>query len=292
MEKKSVSLVLSSGGARGIAHIGVIEELKEQGFEIKSIAGSSMGAVVAGIYSMGFLREYKEWLLSLQKTDILNLMDFTFSKSGLIKGEKVFKTMQTFIPDKKIEDLQIPYVAIATDIMNEKEVVIDKGSVYEAMRASTAIPTVFKPFNKDDVILVDGGVLNPLPLNRVKRFPGDILVAVDVYADIPFENERSKNEKKKEKRNISSGLKISAKLKIIDKHKKEQQKPGYLKLIDYATRAMIFKLSEMSAELYKPDIIIKISRHAGNTFDFYKAGELIEIGRKAARRSIEKYLRL
>ncbi len=287
MKKKKVALVLSSGGARGIAHIGVIEELEAQGFEISSVAGSSMGSVVAGVYTAGYINEYKDWLLSLKRSDVLNLMDFTFSKNGLIKGEKVFKTMQTFIPDKNIEDCNIPYAAVATDILNEKEIVFTKGSIYEAMRASTAIPTIFKPVNKEHVILVDGGVLNPLPLNRVKRTEGDILVAVDVYADIPFENQKKKENIVIPKKN---SLNINTKLKLIDNHKKELRKPGYLKLIDYATRAMIFKMSEMSVQLYKPDILITISRHAGNTFDFYKAEELIELGRKAAKKSIDNFI--
>ncbi len=293
MKNKPVSLVLSSGGARGIAHIGVIEELESQGFEIKSIAGSSMGAVVAGVYAMGCLGDYKKWLLSLKKTDVLNLMDFTFSKSGLIKGEKVFKTMQEFIPDKNIENLDIPFAAIATDIINEKEIIFESGSVYDAMRASTAIPTVFTPVKNENTILVDGGVLNPLPLNRVKRTPGDILVAVDVYADIPFTEEKEDTKKQKSSnklKKLNNQLNISAKLKIIDSHKKDKRKLGYLKLIDYATRAMIFKLSEMSVQLYKPDILIQISRRSGSTFDFYKAEELIEIGRKAAKESLNKYI--
>ncbi len=290
MKKQAVSLVLSSGGARGIAHIGVIEEIEAQGFEIKSVAGSSMGSVIAGVYAMGCLEKYKEWLLSLKKTDVLNLMDFTFSKSGLIKGEKVFKAMQEFIPDKKIEDLGIPFTAVATDIINEKEVIFTKGSIYEAMRASTAIPTIFKPVNKDDVILVDGGVLNPLPLDRVERSEGDILVAVDVYADIPFEENKENKTSERKKNIINPPLNISKKLKLIDNHKKDLRKPGYLKLIDYATRAMIFKLSEMSVQLHKPDILIQISRHSGNTFDFYKAEELIEIGREAARKSIDNFI--
>ncbi|RLD52773.1 MAG: patatin [Bacteroidetes bacterium] len=287
MKKQPISLVLSSGGARGIAHIGVIEELEKQGYEIKSVAGSSMGSVVAGVYAAGYLKEFKEWLLNLKRANVLNLMDFTFSKNGLIKGEKVFRTMQTFIPDKLIEDCNIPYAAVATDILNEKEIVFTEGSMYEALRASTAIPTIFKPVNKEHVILVDGGVLNPLPLNRVKRTEGDLLVAVDVYADIPYEENKKEKNQENKRRIISAGLNINAKLKLIDTHKKELRKPGYLKLIDYATRAMIFKMSEMSMQLYKPDILITISRHAGNTFDFFKAEELIELGRKAARKSLE-----
>ena len=246
-----------------------------------------MGAVVAGVYAAGYLKEFKEWLLNLKRANVLNLMDFTFSKNGLIKGEKVFRTMQTFIPDKNIEDCNIPYTAVATDILNEKEVVFTEGSMYEALRASTAIPTIFKPVNKEHVILVDGGVLNPLPLNRVKRTEGDLLVAVDVYADIPYEEKKKEKDQETKRRILSPGLNINAKLKLIDTHKKELRKPGYLKLIDYATRAMIFKMSEMSVQLYKPDILITISRHAGNTFDFYKAEELIELGRKSAKKSLE-----
>ncbi|MCF6185481.1 MAG: patatin-like phospholipase family protein [Bacteroidales bacterium] len=288
MEKQSIALVLSSGGARGIAHIGVIEELEEQGFKITSVAGSSMGSVIAGVYAMGSMQIYKDWLLTLKRTDVLNLTDFTFSKSGLIKGEKVFKTMQKFIPDKNIEDLKIPFTAVATDILNEREVVFSEGSIYDAMRASTAIPTVFKPVKSNNTILVDGGVLNPLPLNQIKRNPGDLLVAVDVYADIPIEHMKNKTDIVKNKF-LNKHLNISTLLKLIDSHKKDQRKIGYLKLIDYATRTMVFKLSEMALELYKPDIIINISRHSGKTFDFYKSEELIEIGRKAARKSIENF---
>lgn len=289
MKKQKVSLVLSSGGARGIAHIGVIEELQKYGFEIASVAGSSMGAVVAAVYAAGYLDEYKEWLLNLKRTDVLNLMDFTFSKNGLIKGEKVFKTMKTIIPDKNIEDCNIPYTAVATDILNEREVIFTEGSIYEAMRASTAIPTIFKPVNKDNVILVDGGVLNPLPLDKVKRTEDDLLVAVDVYADIPFEKENEKENLTVKKRIAESGLNINKRLKLIDKFKKDLRKPGYLKLIDYATRSMIFRISEMTIQLYKPDILIQISRNSGTTFDFYKAEELIEVGRKAAEKAILEY---
>ncbi|NOZ33697.1 MAG: patatin [Chlorobi bacterium] len=290
MEKQNIALVLSSGGARGVAHIGVIEELEAQGFKITSVAGSSMGSVIAGVYAMESMHVYKNWLLTLKRTDVLNLMDFTFSKSGLIKGEKVFKAMQEFIPDKNIEDLKISFTAVATDILNEKEVVFSEGSIYDAMRASTAIPTVFKPVKSNNTILVDGGVLNPLPLNRIKRNSGDLLVAVNVYADIPFERMKTKTNIVKNKF-LDKHLNISARLKLIDSHKKDQRKIGYLKLIDYATRTMVFKLSEMAIKLYQPDIIINISRHSGNTFDFYKAEELIEIGRKAARKSIKDYIK-
>jgi len=181
----NVSLVLSGGGARGIAHIGVIEELEKQGLEIKSIAGTSMGALVGGIYAVGKLQEYKNWMYTLDKIDVFKLIDFTLSSQGLIKGDRVFKKMKEFIPDMNIEELKIHYTATATDIINKKEVVFTKGSIYEAIRASVAFPSVLTPVKKDDSVLVDGGVMNNVPINHVKRTRDDILIVVYVNAVIP-----------------------------------------------------------------------------------------------------------
>lgn len=288
--KQSIALVLGSGGARGLAHIGVIEEFEKQGFEIKSIAGTSMGALIAGIYAMDKLQDYKEWSLTLDIVNVFNLIDFTFSSQGLIKADRVIKKMKTFITDKNIEDLKIPFAAVATDITNEKEVVFTTGSVYEAVRASIAIPTVFTPVKKDNILLVDGGLLNPIPVNRVKRIGNDILVAVNVYADIPHTKEKKQTKKQLEVQSFydKNIKKFKQKLnEIIPKSNK--QKLGYFKLLNATTSAMIHQISEMTLDIYKPDILVNISKHACSTFDFYKAEQLIEIGKLAAKESIEKY---
>ncbi len=288
--KQPISLVLSGGAARGLAHIGVIEELEEQGFEIKSIAGNSMGAFIAAMYAMDKLREYKEWILTLDKKEVFKLIDFTFSSQGLIKGDRIFNKMKSFFPDKNIEDLKIPYVAVAADITNMKEVVFAEGSLYDAVRASVAIPTVFTPAKKNNAILVDGGVVNPIPLNRVKRIEGDILIASFVNASIPYdkpvlnkENEKRKNsvykQKIKEFKNKLNG--------ILPKNSKT--KLNYFTLLNKSTGLLTHSLSLMNIEKYKPDILINISRHSGGTFDFFKAEELIETGRLAARNSINDY---
>ena len=288
--KQSIALVLGSGGARGLAHIGVIEEFEKQGFEIKSIAGTSMGALIAGIYAMDKLQDYKEWSLTLDIVNVFNLIDFTFSSQGLIKADRVINKMKTFITDKNIEDLKIPFAAVATDITNEKEVVFTTGSVYEAVRASIAIPTVFTPVKKDNILLVDGGLLNPIPVNRVKRIGNDILVAVNVYADIPHTKEKKQTKKQLEVQSFydKNIKKFKQKLnEIIPKSNK--QKLGYFKLLNATTSAMIHQISEMTLDIYKPDILVNISKHACSTFDFYKAEQLIEIGKLAAKESIEKY---
>ncbi|MGE4288990.1 MAG: patatin-like phospholipase family protein, partial [Salinivirgaceae bacterium] len=199
---KKISLVLSGGGARGIAHIGVIEELERQGFEIVSIAGTSMGSLVAGAYAIGKLKEFKEWMISLDKMKVFKLVDFTLSRQGLVKGDKVFNRMKDFMPDANIEDLPIPYCAVAVDIKNKKEVVFTRGSLHKAIRASVSIPTVFTPVKTTDGLLVDGGVMNNIPINRVKHIEGSSLIAVDVNANIPIDKPKISKKEKQENHSV------------------------------------------------------------------------------------------
>ncbi len=180
---KSVSLVLSSGGSKGLAQIGVIHELERHGFKIHSVAGSSIGSGIGGLLAMGKLPEYTDWVCSLTKKDAWNLMDFTITSHGLIKGERMFEKLKTFIPVMNIEDMKIPFTAIATEILNEKEVVFNRGSYYKAIRASVSIQAVFIPVNYNGSILVDGGLLYPVPIEFVKPVEGAITVAVNLYGD-------------------------------------------------------------------------------------------------------------
>ena len=288
--KQSISLVLSGGAARGIAHIGVIEELEKQDFEIKSIAGNSMGSFIAAMYAMDKLQEYKEWVLTLDKVDVFKLIDFTFSSQGLIKGDRVFNKMKTFFPDRNIEDLKIPYVAVAADITNMKEVVFTEGSIYDAVRASVAIPTVFTPAKKGNTILVDGGVVNPIPINRVKRINGDILIASYVNANIPYDKPEIIKEDAERKGSVYKQKIIEFKNKLNEiLPKNSKQHLNYFTLINKSTGLLTHHLSLMNIEKYKPDMLINISRYSCGTFDFFKAEELIETGRQAARKSINDY---
>ena len=184
--EKNVALVLSGGGARGMAHIGVIEEILKNGYNITSISGTSIGSLIAGVYVSGKTDEFKDWVTQVSKFDVFKFMDFAISKNGFIKGEKIFNTLKKFILDTNIEDLPIPYVAVAVDIKNHKEVVFRTGPLRKAIRASVSIPTVLKPVYLNDLELVDGGVLNPLPIDCVKRNKGDLLIAVDLGVNIPY----------------------------------------------------------------------------------------------------------
>jgi NTE family protein len=182
--KKDITLVLSGGGARGIAHIGVIEELVKLNVNIASISGTSMGALIGGIYAVGKLEEFKQWMLKVNRTKIFKLIDFSFSTQGLVKGERIFNEIKEFITDVNIEDLPIKYTATAFDIANGREVVFDKGSLYNAIRASISIPTIFTPLTLGDSVFIDGGVVNNIPINTAKRVENDIVIAVNVNAGV------------------------------------------------------------------------------------------------------------
>ncbi|MEJ2373307.1 MAG: patatin-like phospholipase family protein [Sulfurimonas sp.] len=194
--KKDIALYLGSGGARGYAHIGIIHELERQGYNIKFISGSSMGALIGGLYASGKLDLYEDWVLNLDPLDVLKLIDFSFKSGGIIEGEKVFNIIADMIGDTKIEELSIPFVAIATDIKSKQPYYIKEGSLSEAIRASVAIPTLFTPVIKEDMILVDGGICNPQGI--VKQEDDSLYsIAVDLNGEEEINEEFQLKNKEK-----------------------------------------------------------------------------------------------
>jgi NTE family protein len=285
--KQKIALVLSGGGARGTAHIGVIEELVAQGFEISSIAGTSMGSLVGGMYALGKIEEFKDWMYSLDRIKVFSLVDFSFGHLGLIKAERVLKAMKQFTGDANIEDLKVPYAAVAADIINNKEVVFRSGSLYSAIRASIAIPAVITPVKTETGILVDGGVMNNIPVNHVNRTEGDKLVVVNVNANIPVIHPVKSEKKKQEDLNIYQQKikEFYAHLSKINPLHKEE-KLSYIDLVSKSIYLMINHIAQMHLDHYEPDMLIEVSKEACNTFDFYKAKELIEMGRLATQNAI------
>ncbi|HDR52493.1 MAG TPA: patatin, partial [Mariniphaga anaerophila] len=279
--KQKVALALGSGGARGLAHIGVIEELEKHGFEITSVSGSSMGSLIGGFYAMGKLKVYADWMCSLKKKDVYSLMDVTLSQNGLLKGERVFNKMKELIPDMLIEEMPIPFSAAATDVITRKEVVFSSGSFYTAARASIAIPAVITPLAAGDLLFVDGGVLNPVPVNHVKRTDGDILVAVNLY-DEPHNSPNHELENRKvlegkKKQSWQKTLHLNVSIEYLQQKiqelipKSDKQNQGYLTLLQLTSSMMLTRISNLLLELSKPDIIINIPTNSAKTFEFYKA---------------------
>ncbi len=243
---KKVSLVLGSGGARGITHIGVIQYLLARGYEIDEVVGCSIGALVGAAYACNRVRELGDWMRTLTKAQVFRLMDFANPRYGLLKGERVLTILQDVFEDVLIEDLPFKYTAVATDLEHEEEVLFTEGSIYTAIRASIAIPGVFKGVMHGDKFLVDGGVLNPLPLNHVTK-KENIVIAVNLDG-VPAKEEG-----------------LVAKLNPV----------GLLQESFYAMRR---RLSMLSLAYYQPDFTITIPQDAAGVWDFHRSAELIDMG--------------
>lgn len=275
---KKTALVISSGGARGLAAIGVIEEMERQGYVISSVAGCSIGSLVGGMYASGNLNKFKNWILKLDKKDVFRLMDFTFSSQGILKGKKVFEELNKIIGDVNIEDLRIPFSAVAVDLNNHKEVVFRSGSLLEAIRASSSIPSIVTPIKKENQMLVDGGILNPLPLSIVEKKDNDLLVGIDLNA---FEAKKDPSPQNyfvdydKYIRAISQYLPLN----LEDYTKSSSSNVGsYFDITSRTFQIMQDKIIADSIDLNKPDLVIKIPRNSCSLFDFFKANELIDLG--------------
>ena len=281
---KNVALALSSGGARGLAHIGAIEELEAQGYHISSIAGCSMGALIGGVYAAGKLNEFREWMKTIDRKKMLGLIDFSLSLNHIVKGKRIIEAIMEFVPDVNIEDLPIPYCAVATDLKAGKEVLFNKGSLFEAIRASISLPSFYEPVQRDDMILIDGGVINPIPLNRVKRQAGDILVGVDVSGhDYKAQWEEMQRLSEMQKQDTS------LKTKILDMLIPDNIGFNYYTVLSRTSSLMIRQNSILMAQLTKPDILVDIQMNRYGTFDFDKSEKLIAIGRKKTSQVISKY---
>ncbi len=291
-KKPTVSLVLGSGGARGYAHIGVIEALKENGYEIKSISGSSMGALIGGLYAAGGLEAYRQWVLNLDTLEVLEMIDFSFDGGGLIDAEKVYAKIGTFIGDVKIEGLPIAYTAVASDVENRKKVWFKKGKLIDAIRASVAIPTVFTPVVKDNMLLVDGGVLSPLPLEAVASDKTDLVIAVNLNANIPpesYEVHISKERQEKQDALYSEVMKYyNEALKAIGGEEAQKKEIDIFYVLSRTLDAAQGIITKHDIATYKPDIVIEIPRESCESYEFDKAYKMIEIGKMATQKSLKE----
>lgn len=320
---KRVALVLGSGGARGYAHIGVIEELEARGYQIACIAGSSMGAVVGGIYAAGKLPVYRRWVETLDYLDVLRLLDVNFSL-GAIRGERVFGRIRQFIGEINIEDLPIPYTAVATDLTNQQEVWFQEGCLHQAMRASAAIPSLFTPVIQGSRVLVDGGLLNPIPIVPVVASRCDLIVAVNVNASnqlqyqlpvierpqalkhrfdqmidalgahLPFRRQHPQELPAlltpPEGEGSAGSSRGVAAAKASHMHVVENEAPdSLLELINQSLEVVQNSLAQYKIAGYPPDILINVPKRVSRFFDFHKAPELIALGRLIASDVLDRY---
>jgi len=290
---KRVSLVLSAGGARGYAHIGAIEELEARGFTIGAIAGSSMGALVGGLYALGTLPQYRDWVLSLDFFDVLRLVDFGFSEAGMIKGDRVFERMSYLFGDARIEDLPVPFTAVATDLHRQKEVWLREGSVKTAIRASLAIPMVLTPVWLDNRLLVDGGVLNPLPVAATVLDQTDLVVAVDVNAshgNRPGTRPPAPPPAEEQDRQAAFQAGIAGFLNSVgwSTRRRSGHELGMFEVTYQVLETMQQSITRYKIAGYSPDILVQVPATGFNFYDFHKAYDLIEMGRRETAAALDK----
>lgn len=325
-DTKDVALVLSSGGPRGFAYIGAIEELEKRGYNITSIAGTSIGSLIGGIYAAGRLAEIKDWLFSLDAWKVFTLMDISISTNHLVKGDKVIEAMKEIVPEVNIEDLRIPYCAVASDLFTGEEIIFDKGELFRAIRASISIPSLFRPVKYGTRTLIDGGIVNTMPLDRVARNGHDLLVGfnvndVDVEGinkalaeEARLEQQREDEEKAiaDETEAVLDSIRHDRNISFIDKvklagahghriisHAFTPKEKGdsdleigenYYSILSRTFSLMNHVNTKVAIERFRPDIVVNMPFDSyGQIADYAKAEEISEAGRVLMAEALDKY---
>ena len=297
---KNVAFALASGGHRGFAYIGAIEELERRGYKITSISGASAGSLVGGIYAAGGLEAFKAWLFGLDPLKIVQLMDPSLSKNSLVKGEKIIEAIQEVVPEVNIEDLPIPFTAIATDLFTGEEVVFREGPLFQAIRASISIPSMFKAVKWKGRTLIDGGMVNTLPLNRVQRTPGDILVGFNVNqidaAEIQgFLDSRAALVESKKEKPLLERLDTTLQEFMLTRYGKENRLPvgaddNFASILQRGFGIMNCTIARMGIALTPPDILVDMpfdSYHG--VYGYTHAPEIVERGRALMAEQLDLY---
>ena len=318
-EPRHVALALGSGGARGYAHIGVIEVLEERGYEIVSVAGSSMGAAVGGLYAAGVLGEYTEWVRTLTQRDVLRLLDPRLKAPGAIRAEKIMARVSDLLGGARIEDLSVPYTAVATDLLARREVWFQRGPVDVAIRASIALPSFITPVMLNGRLLADGGLLNPVPVAPTSAARADLTVAVvlsgDATSEVALPQRVSAEEQPLEDwfdrfRRAAAGVLDRDVVRMVtrrfsgdrpaepataaDRAVEEVfgELPAGLRMLD----VMQLSLEAMQAIVgnyrlagYPADVYVTVPKNSARVLDFHRADELIAQGRELAIAALDRY---
>ena len=307
-----VALALGSGGARGYAHIGAAQVLRERGVEFVTIAGSSMGALVGGLLAAGKLDDYTDWVVGMSQFDVLRMLDVSLSAPGAIRAEKVFARVRELMGDVMIEDLPIPFTAVATDLLARREVWFQRGPADVAIRASIAIPGVFTPVMLNGRMLVDGGVMDPVPIAPTAAVQADVTIAVSLGGerrgvpeavpvresteDSPVEDwgERFRRSAsalfdrdvvRSWMNRFGSGANSGVELSHLDVDARTAEAElvhaslGRFEVMNQSLEAMQSVLTRYCLAAHPPDVMVTIPKDACRSVDFHRAADMIEIGR-------------
>jgi NTE family protein len=317
-----IALALGSGGARGYAHIGVINELRERGYQIVGIAGSSMGALVGGLEAAGKLDEFTDWATSLTQRAVLRLLDPSLTAAGVLRAEKILDAVREIVGDVAIEDLPIPFTAVTTDLIAGKSVWLQRGPVDAAIRASIAIPGVISPHVLDGRLLADGGILDPLPMAPIAAVNADMTIAVSLGGDDPTTHRREQSEPRATTEWLNRMLRSTSALldtkaarslletpsaqSVLSRFSSGDADPDYeTDDLEAAARAVVIPklgsfevmnrtidiaqsaLARHTLAAYPPDLLIEVPRTVCRSLEFHRAAEVIDIGQELAAAALD-----
>ena len=282
-DKVPVVLALGGGAARGLAHIGIIEVLEENGLEVRGVAGTSIGSCIGGLYAGHQLNEFKEYICKLDVTGMLKMLDPVLPRAGIFAGDRIGKKLQEFLPEKSIEDLDLPFCAISTEISSGSEIVHDSGPMIPAIRASMAIPGIFKPIKVEDKWLVDGGVSSPVPISAARKLLPELpIVAVNLFnTDLPFQGDVKQNAN-----NSTKDLGRLERLLIKMKQNSPDGRPGLFGTLSDTITHMEQTLCRFQIAAQKPELLIEPAVFGVGLFDFYNASQIIEAGTQCAQKIV------
>jgi NTE family protein len=276
----TVALALGSGGARGYAHIGAIQEIEARGFKIVSISGTSMGAMVGGLYCANKLEEFTAWVSGLKQTDVIRLLDPSFSAPGAIKAEKVMSKVRGMLGKIRIEELPIPFTAVATDLLQAKEVWFQSGPLDSAIRASIAIPSLISSVTVGGRLMVDGGLLNPLPIAPLASAKADLVIAISLSAP-------GKNSPVANPAIISSDKRINRSDPDTQQLAKIPKGFSTFEIMERSIETMQSLITRFRTAGYPPDVLVDVPIDSIGMLDFHRAKEQIELGQKLTAKAFE-----
>ncbi|MCG9562947.1 patatin-like phospholipase family protein [Vibrio chagasii] len=284
---KTISLVLGSGGARGLVHVGVIRWLIEHGYEIKSISGCSIGALIGGVYAVGKLDEFEEWITSIDQSDMTMLLDFSWQSSGMFKGDKIIDSLRQLIGEIAIEELPIPYTAVAANVAEEKEVWLKSGSLFDAIRASISLPLFFTPHVINGEELIDGGVLNPVPIAPTFGDNTDVTLAVNLGGEPEIlKQEVTPLSLPTKESNLHD--KVANFIDNLGNNVKSKMSFNFAAydIANQAFDAMQSTIARQKLAAYPADITLEVPRNACGTLEFERSKEMIDRGYHLAQATL------
>lgn len=310
--QKKIGLALGSGGARGWAHIGALQELQKLGIEIEYIAGTSIGSIAGALYATNTLDLASELALNLNWKDVARLfLEVNFQRSGLVSGKNFVKLLKDIIPVRTFSQLSLPLAIVTTDLKAEREVVFNSGDLLHAIRASIGIPGVFTPVQDRHRHLVDGGLKNPLPVSVCRAMGADQVIAIDVNLNLPDPARSAPEEQPLSAGNAGDSTRLdhlkSSISKLLpqlstpinetlehwfDTEKRAHESLSILDVLTLSFRLIENEITRSTLQLYPPDILIQPEVGHIMTLEFYRGPEAMAAGRAAVLAKKEELLEM